>query len=51
MRLITERLSALGGGDASAALRIAERYVRLESRLPVRLHALSALLAYIKRHR
>ncbi|XP_034830671.1 tuberin isoform X1 [Maniola hyperantus] len=51
MRLISERLSALGGGDASAALRIAERYVRLESRLTVRLHALSTLLTYIKRHR
>ncbi|XP_050345803.1 tuberin isoform X7 [Nymphalis io] len=51
MRLLTERCAALSGADAGAALALAERYVRLEPRLPVRLHALACVLAYIKRNR
>ncbi|XP_046959991.1 tuberin isoform X8 [Vanessa cardui] len=51
MRLLTERCAALGGADAGAALALAERYVRLEPRLGVRLHALACVLAYIKRNR
>ncbi|CAK1546878.1 unnamed protein product [Leptosia nina] len=52
MRLISLRGAALGGcGDASAALQLFERYLRLEPRLPVRLHTLQTLLAYMKRNR
>ncbi|CAH2106854.1 unnamed protein product [Euphydryas editha] len=51
MRLITERCAALTGAEGGAALALAERYVRLEARQAVRLHALACVLAYIKRHR
>ncbi|XP_039753773.1 tuberin isoform X2 [Pararge aegeria] len=49
MRLVSARLAAPGA--AGAALRVAERYVRLEPRRAVRLHALAALLAHARRHR
>ncbi|XP_068632224.1 tuberin isoform X2 [Battus philenor] len=51
MRLVTARANALSGESAGAALALAERYLRCEPRLSVRLHTLSALLAYIRRHR
>lgn len=50
MRLISERCAALGGGDAGAALALAERYVRAERRPAVRLHALACLVGYVRRH-
>ncbi|CAG4992292.1 unnamed protein product [Colias eurytheme] len=50
MRVITLRGAMLGGcGEAGAALALAERYLRLEPRLPVRLHTLHTVLAYIRR--
>lgn len=51
MRLISERCLYMGGSAAGSALQLAERYVRLEPRPAVRLHALASLVAYIKRHR
>ncbi|CAG5031361.1 unnamed protein product [Parnassius apollo] len=48
-----ERRGAGGGvgAGAGAALRLAERYLRRDARLPVRLHAFAALLAYVRRNR
>ncbi|XP_050670637.1 tuberin [Leptidea sinapis] len=52
VRLVSLRGAALGGpGDAGAALALVERYLRQEPRLPVRLHTLHTVLAYIKRNR
>ncbi|CAF4953558.1 unnamed protein product [Pieris macdunnoughi] len=51
VRLISARGAALDGHSATAALALADRYVRKEPRLAVRLHALQTLLAYIRRTR
>ena len=54
MRLVTARAAALSPGGAdwlSAALALAERYLRQESRRAVRLHTLQQILGFIKRNR
>lgn len=54
MWLVTARAAQLApcGRDwVAAALALAERYLRHEPRLPVRLHTLAALVAFIARHR
>ncbi|XP_013168999.1 PREDICTED: tuberin [Papilio xuthus] len=51
MKVVTARAAQLTGEAAGAALALADRYLRCEPRLPVRLHTLAALLAYIRRHR
>ncbi|XP_041978118.1 tuberin isoform X2 [Aricia agestis] len=50
-RVVGERAAALRGPDVAGALALVDRYVRRETRLPVRLHALAALLDFIKRNR
>lgn len=56
LALVSARADALGPGGAATAwvagaLALAERYVRGDPRLAVRLHALERLLAFILRHR
>ncbi|XP_053607543.1 tuberin isoform X2 [Plodia interpunctella] len=53
LRLVELRTARLAGGraGAAAALAAAERYIRQQSRLAVRTHALDLILAYVKRTR